>query len=54
MKLNTVRNIVRNIVYGLGFKPKRGSILYSPSKDFIFGGRRVLKAGRKAWKAWKK
>jgi hypothetical protein len=47
-------NTVRNIVYALGFRPKKGSPFYSPSKAFIFGGRRALKISKKAYKTWRK
>jgi len=42
-------NTVRNVVYALGFRPKRGSVLYSPSKNILFGARKMAKRGRKAW-----
>lgn len=42
-------NVVRNVVYMLGFRPRRGSFLYSPSKHVLFGARRMAKRGRKVW-----
>lgn len=42
-------NTVRNIVYMVGLRPRRGSFLYSPSKHWLFGARKMAKRGRKLW-----
>lgn len=35
---------LRSLVYRLGFRPKFGSILYSPSRDFALVGRYMADA----------
>jgi len=42
---------VRRFAYWLGFRPHIGSVLYSPSKDFILAGAAFAKAVNEASEA---
>lgn len=41
-------NWLRGLVYGLGFRPKAGSILYSPSRAWLLAAQGAVSAFRKA------
>ncbi|CCQ44641.1 hypothetical protein ARTSIC4J27_568 [Pseudarthrobacter siccitolerans] len=42
--MSAALNRLRGLAYRLGLRPRRGSILYSPSRDFALAGRRLADA----------
>lgn len=35
-------NLIRDLIYGIGIRPKPGSIFYSPSRAFSIGARKGI------------